>query len=108
MFSPSLYVYIYIYIGVKIAGVLGDQHAALLGQTCFNAFEAKCTYGTGAFLLMNTGNTAVNSKNGLLTTLAFQLGPQSPVMYALEGSVAYCGSTIQWLRDNLGILHLLK
>jgi glycerol kinase len=90
--------------GVPIAGVMGDQHAALFGQACYAPGDAKCTYGTGAFLLMNTGGEAVRSPRGLLTTLAFQLGPGVAPVYALEGSVAYCGSSIQWLRDNLQLI----
>ena len=89
--------------GVKIAGVLGDQQAALFGQTCFRPGEAKNTYGTGCFLLMNTGERAVPSTCGLLTTLAYKLGKQSAV-YALEGSVAITGALVQWLRDNLGLI----
>jgi glycerol kinase len=89
---------------VPIAGVLGDQHAALFGQTCFETGDAKCTYGTGAFLLLNTGHRKVKSTSGLLTTVGYQLGPGQPVTYALEGSVAYCGSLVQWLRDNLEII----
>jgi glycerol kinase len=97
------------YHNVAISGVLGDQNAALFGQTCFHKGNAKCTYGTGAFLLMNTGNDIIPSKHGLLTTLAYQLSPQihgydgKPV-YALEGSVAYSGSLIQWLRDNIHMI----
>lgn len=90
--------------GVPVSGVLGDQHAALFGQACFDVGQAKCTYGTGAFLLMNTGSAVVPSKNGLLTTLAYKLGKDQPPVYALEGAVAYSGSLIQWLRDNLQIL----
>jgi len=91
---------------VPIAGVLGDQHAALFGQTCFHVGEAKCTYGTGAFLLMNIGEKIVPSARGLLSTVAFQIGGKDkPCFYALEGSVAYCGSLIQWLRDNMQILN---
>ncbi|MCZ2128363.1 MAG: glycerol kinase GlpK [Anaerolineales bacterium] len=89
--------------GVPLAGALGDQHAALFGQTCFQAGEAKNTYGTGCFLLMNTGEKIVQSKAGLLTTLAYQIGEQKAV-YALEGSVAIAGALIQWLRDNLGLI----
>lgn len=89
--------------GVRLAGIMGDQQSALFGQTCYQAGQAKATYGTGAFLLMNTGNIVVPSTRGLLTTVAFKLGNHAPV-YALEGSVAYCGSLIQWLRDNLGLL----
>jgi glycerol kinase len=88
---------------VPIAGDLGDQQAALFGQTCFKAGEAKNTYGTGCFLLLNTGNDIIQSKNGLITTVAYRLGAEPPV-YALEGSVAIAGSLIQWLRDNLGII----
>jgi glycerol kinase len=90
--------------GVSIAGILGDQQAALFGQACFKRGEAKCTYGTGAFLMMNTGEELVRSKCGLLTTLGYQLGKGAAPVYALEGSIAYCGSLIQWLRDNLQII----
>ena len=93
--------------GVEIAGILGDQQAALFGQSCFNAGETKCTYGTGAFLMMNTGcgkQGIIPSKHGLLTTIAYQLGPNTEPYYALEGSVAYCGSVIQWLRDNMKLI----
>jgi len=89
--------------GVKIAGILGDQQAALVGQTCFAAGEAKNTYGTGCFLLMNCGERAVQSEFGLLTTVAYKLGA-TPARYALEGSVAITGALVQWLRDNLGII----
>lgn len=89
--------------GIPVAGDLGDQQAALFGQTCFKAGEAKNTYGTGCFLLMNTGEKPVQSKAGLLTTLAYQIGNQKPV-YALEGSVAIAGALVQWLRDNLGLI----
>jgi glycerol kinase len=89
--------------GVPIAGVLGDQQAALVGQGCFAAGEAKNTYGTGCFLLMNTGTTAVQSNAGLLTTVAYRLG-NAPAHYALEGSVAIAGALVQWLRDNLGLI----
>jgi len=89
--------------GVKIAAVLGDQHAALFGQTCFRPGEAKNTYGTGCFLLMNTGERAVPSSWGLLTTLGYKLGAKAAV-YALEGSVAITGALVQWMRDNLGII----
>jgi glycerol kinase len=88
--------------GVLIAGILGDQQAALVGQTCFGRGEAKNTYGTGCFLLMNTGEKPVPSQHGLLTTVAYKLG-QSPACYALEGSVAIAGALVQWLRDNLGL-----
>jgi len=89
--------------GVPIAGILGDQQAALFGQTCFEPGQAKNTYGTGCFLLMNTGTELRPSTCGLLTTVAFQAERQ-PVQYALEGSVAITGALVQWLRDNLGII----
>ncbi|HUN23966.1 MAG TPA: glycerol kinase GlpK [Anaerolineales bacterium] len=89
--------------GVPIAGVLGDQQAALFGQTCFDIGSAKNTYGTGCFMLLNTGTQIVQSQNGLLTTLAYQLAGQ-PAVYALEGSIAIAGALVQWLRDNLGII----
>lgn len=89
--------------GVAIAGDLGDQQAALVGQACFKPGEAKNTYGTGCFLLMNTGETAVPSKFGLLTTIAYRFGTGKPC-YALEGSIAITGALVQWLRDNLGMI----
>lgn len=89
--------------GVPLSGALGDQHAALLGQACLRIGEAKNTYGTGCFLLMNTGETPHVSTKGLLTTLAYRLGRDKPV-YALEGSVAIAGALVQWLRDNLGLI----
>jgi glycerol kinase len=89
--------------GVPVAGILGDQQAALFGQVCFGVGEAKNTYGTGCFMLLNTGTEPVFSKNGLLTTVAYQVGEEAPV-YALEGSVAIAGALVQWLRDNLGII----
>jgi len=89
--------------GVPVSGNLGDQHAALFGQTCFDAGEAKNTYGTGCFMLMNTGEKPVPSKSGLLTTLGYKIGSQKAV-YALEGSIAITGALIQWLRDNLGLI----
>ena len=89
--------------GVTIAGILGDQQAALVGQTCFQPGEAKNTYGTGCFLLMNVGERPVPSKHGLLTTVAYRFGEQ-PVVYALEGSIAITGALVQWLRDNLGLI----
>jgi glycerol kinase len=89
--------------GVPLAGDLGDQQAALFGQTCYNPGEAKNTYGTGCFMLMNTGEKPVLSKNGLLTTLGYKIGSQ-PAVYALEGSIAIAGALVQWLRDNLGII----
>jgi len=89
--------------GVAIAGDLGDQQAALVGQACFKPGEAKNTYGTGCFMLMNTGEKAVLSNFGLLTTLAYKFGAQ-PACYALEGSIAITGALVQWLRDNLGLI----
>ena len=89
--------------GVAVAGILGDQQAALVGQTCFNSGEAKNTYGTGCFLLMNTGDHPMQSKHGLLTTVAYKFGKQ-PAKYALEGSIAITGALVQWLRDNLGLI----
>jgi glycerol kinase len=89
--------------GVPLAGALGDQHAALLGQACLAPGDAKNTYGTGCFLLMNTGETPHVSTRGLLTTLAYKLGEAKPV-YALEGSIAIAGALVQWLRDNLGLI----
>ena len=89
---------------VPIAGILGDQHAAMVGQVCFARGESKTTYGTGNFALLNTGTEIVRSKNGLLTTVCYKFGDQ-PAMYALEGSVAVTGSAIQWLRDQLGIIN---
>ena len=89
--------------GIRIGAALGDQHAALFGQMCFLPGEAKCTYGTGSFLLMNTGTVPVRSKNGLLTTVGYQIGDE-PAVYALEGSIAVTGSLVQWFRDNLGLI----
>lgn len=88
--------------GVPIAGLAGDQHAALFGQACFEVGDAKCTYGTGAFLLVNTGAQRVTSRSGLLSTVAWQVGDE--VAYALEGSVFVAGAAVQWLRDGLGII----
>jgi glycerol kinase len=88
---------------VPITGILGDQQAALVGQTCFEPGEAKNTYGTGSFLLMNTGERPVTSKHGLLTTVAYKFGVEA-ARYALEGSIAITGALVQWLRDNLGII----
>ena len=90
-------------MGVPIAGILGDQQAALFGQTCFKPGEAKNTYGTGCFLLMNTGLRPVPSQHGLLTTVAYKLGKHE-AQFALEGSVAIAGALVQWLRDNLGLI----
>src|SRR3979411_2041685 len=87
--------------GVAIAGILGDQQAALVGQTCLASGEAKNTYGTGCFLLMNTGSKAMQSKHGLITTVAYKFG-DADAIYALEGSIAVAGALVQWLRDNLG------
>jgi glycerol kinase len=89
--------------GVPVAGDLGDQQAALFGQTCFSPGEAKNTYGTGCFMLLNTGTKPVQSKNGLLTTLGYKIG-DSPAVYCLEGSIAITGALVQWLRDNLGMI----
>jgi glycerol kinase len=89
--------------GVPVASSLGDQHAALFGQTCFDPGDVKGTYGTGTFLVMNTGTEPVTSENGLLTTLGYKLG-DAPAVYALEGSIAVTGSLVQWLRDNLGLI----
>jgi glycerol kinase len=90
-------------VGVPIAGILGDQQAALVGQTCFRPGEVKNTYGTGCFLLMNTGERSVESNSGLLTTVAYKFGNE-PARYALEGSIAITGALVQWLRDNLGMI----
>jgi glycerol kinase len=89
--------------GVCIAAALGDQQAALFGQTCFAPGEAKCTYGTGSFLLMNTGVEPVQSTHGLLTTVGYKIGDE-PAMYALEGSIAITGALVQWFRDGLGLI----
>lgn len=90
-------------IGIPIGGILGDQQAALFGQTCFDVGEAKNTYGTGCFMLLNTGEKVVQSKNGLLTTVGYKIG-NAPAIYALEGSIAITGALVQWLRDNLGLI----
>ena len=89
--------------GVAVASALGDQQAALFGQACFEVGEGKCTYGTGSFLLVNTGTKASASENGLLTTVGYQIGGQ-PAVYALEGSIAVSGALVQWVRDNLGLI----
>jgi glycerol kinase len=89
--------------GIPVAGDLGDQQAATVGQACYSVGEAKNTYGTGNFMLLNTGTELVPSKSGLLTTVAYQLGDR-PAVYALEGSIAITGALVQWLRDNLGII----
>jgi glycerol kinase len=89
--------------GVPVAAALGDQHAAMVGQACISPGNVKNTYGTGCFMLLNTGTTLVPSTHGLLTTLAYQFKGQPPV-YALEGSIAIAGALVQWLRDNIGII----
>ncbi len=89
--------------GVPVAGDLGDQQAAIFGQTCYAVGEAKNTYGTGNFLLLNTGTSPIQSKSGLLTTLGYKIGDQ-PAVYCLEGSIAITGALVQWLRDNLGMI----
>jgi glycerol kinase len=89
--------------GVPVASALGDQQAALFGQTCFAEGEAKSTYGTGTFMLMNTGETPVNSYNGLITTVGYRIGDDAPV-YALEGSIAVTGALVQWMRDQMGLI----
>jgi glycerol kinase len=91
------------FAGVAVAGDLGDQQAATFGQTCFSVGEAKNTYGTGNFLLLNTGNEAVQSKNGLITTVGYKIGDDAAV-YCLEGSIAITGALVQWLRDNLKMI----
>jgi len=88
---------------IPVCGALGDQQAALVGQTCFNMGEAKNTYGTGCFLLLNTGTTPVPSQHGLITTVAYKMDDQKPV-YCLEGSIAIAGALVQWVRDNLGLI----
>ena len=87
--------------GVPVAGILGDQQAATFGQACLAVGEAKNTYGTGNFMLINTGTQKVPSKNGLLTTVCYKIGDQ-PTVYALEGAIAVTGSLVQWVRDNIG------
>jgi glycerol kinase len=89
--------------GIPVAGDLGDQQAALVGQTCYSSGEAKNTYGTGCFMLLNTGTAPVPSKSGLLTTLGYKMG-DAPAVYCLEGSIAITGALVQWLRDNLGMI----
>jgi len=89
--------------GLPVAAALGDQQAALFGQTCFAAGEGKCTYGTGSFLLLNTGSQLVESTHGLLTTVACRIAGE-PATYALEGSIAVTGALVQWLRDKLGMI----
>jgi len=92
-----------VFSGLPVAGDLGDQQAATFGQTCFDPGEAKNTYGTGNFLLLNTGNQAVQSKNGLITTVGYKIGDE-PAVYCLEGSIAITGALVQWLRDNLKMI----
>ncbi|XP_060090085.1 glycerol kinase isoform X2 [Heteronotia binoei] len=94
--------------GVPISGCLGDQSAALVGQMCFKTGQAKNTYGTGCFLLCNTGHKPALSEHGLLTTVAYKMGRDQPACYALEGSVAIAGAVVRWLRDNLGIANSSK
>jgi len=90
--------------GVRISGLVGDQQGALVGNKCFKEGEAKCTYGTGAFLLFTTGSEPVTSTNGLISTVAYQAGPNAKPVYALEGSIAVAGSAIKWLRDQMGLI----
>jgi glycerol kinase len=90
-------------VEIPVCGDLGDQQGALVGQTCYSPGEAKNTYGTGCFMLLNTGTEPVPSKSGLLTTLGYQMG-SNPAVYCLEGSIAITGALVQWLRDNLGLI----
>ena len=90
--------------GIPVSGVAGDQQAALFGQACFSVGEAKCTFGTGSFILMNTGSERLQSDAGLLTTVAWQLGENHKPVYALEGGAFVCGAAVQWLRDGLKII----
>ena len=90
--------------GIPISGIAGDQQAALFGQACFKPGDAKCTFGTGSFILMNTGSNRLKSEAGLLTTIGWQLGRDGPITYALEGGAFICGAAVQWLRDELGII----
>ncbi|XP_029174733.1 glycerol kinase-like isoform X1 [Nylanderia fulva] len=108
--SSEIYGYIHdeLLQGVPISGCLGDQQSALVGQMCLQQGQAKSTYGTGCFLLYNTGRSIVDSSHGLLTTVAYQLGAHASPVYALEGSVAIAGAVIQWLKDNLGLLINVK
>ena len=89
--------------GIPVAGILGDQQAATFGQACLEVGMAKNTYGTGNFMLLNTGEEQVASENGLLTTVCYKIGDK-PAIYALEGSIAVTGSLVQWIRDNLGMI----
>ncbi len=102
--DPKIYGY---WNGVPVCGDLGDQQAALVGQTCFGVGEAKNTYGTGCFMLLNTGTSPVPSKSGLLTTLGYKMG-DAPAVYCLEGSIAITGALVQWLRDNLDFFDFSK
>ena len=90
--------------GIPIAGMAGDQQAALFGQACFSPGDAKCTFGTGSFILMNTGDKRLRSKAGVLTTVAWQLPGDKKMTYALEGGAFVCGAAVQWLRDELQII----
>ncbi|KAK0084831.1 hypothetical protein PV325_006357 [Microctonus aethiopoides] len=94
--------------GVPISGCLGDQQSALIGQMCLQRGQAKSTYGTGCFLLYNTGHAIIQSKHGLLTTVGYQLGPKAPPIYALEGSIAIAGGVLDWLKENLNLLSDVK
>jgi glycerol kinase len=89
---------------IPIAGMAGDQQAALFGQACFSPGEAKCTFGTGSFIVMNTGSKPLHSRSGLLTTVAWQMGEEGKPVYALEGGAFVCGAAVQWLRDGLQII----
>ncbi len=91
--------------GIPIAGIAGDQQSALFGQTCFSEGDAKCTFGTGSFILMNTGHKRLKSKSGILTTVAWQLKGEKKLTYALEGGAFICGAAVQWLRDGLKIIN---
>ncbi|KAL2717972.1 glycerol kinase-like isoform X1 [Vespula squamosa] len=108
--SSEIYGYIQdnILHGVPISGCIGDQQSALVGQLCFQKGQVKITYGTGCFLLYNTGSTAIDSNQGLLTTVAYQFGPNETPVYALEGSIAFAGALIKWLKNNLGLLSFAK
>ena len=90
--------------GIPVSGVAGDQHSALFGQACFSVGDAKCTFGTGSFILMNTGSEVLHSNAGLLTTVAWQLGEKGKTVYALEGGAFVCGAAVQWLRDGLQMI----
>ncbi|KAI9022891.1 hypothetical protein CLU79DRAFT_751160 [Phycomyces nitens] len=94
--------------GLQISGCLGDQQAAFVGQKCFEAGEIKNTYGTGAFMLLHIGDSPVCSKQGLISTIGYQFGPNGPVGYCLEGSIGVAGSAIEWLKDNMGVIEDVK